>query len=868
MEIIATHISSDFDAFAALVAAKKIYPEAKAILPTSINQNVRKFIALHEEELLTLHEISDIDLKKVNRIIIVDTRIASRIGQAAQVLSNPGVKVIIYDHHQKTGQDIRGDFDYSQNIGSTTSILVEILKKKNIPITSLEATLLALGIYEDTGSFTYPSTTFQDMQAAAYLLEKGANIYVLNQFHNISLTEDQHYLLEVLIDNIEKIKIKEKEILLSWAKVDDYVEGLSVLTRKLSQIEDINTVICWAQMKGKVYIVGRSYDRSIDVSDILSFLGGGGHPQAASAVMEADQFGLIKDKIVGALSQQIKSPVRARDVMSYPVKYVNEDQTIAEVDKILKKYGHSGIPILDSNLKLAGIITRKDIDKAINHNLSHAPVKGFRSHSVVTASPSDTVESIQDLMIDNGIGRIPIVEKDKMVGIITRKDILRYLHGRGFDQKVKILEDSITRLSHHFPPRIQNILNAISAESRQLGYKAYLVGGIVRDILLDIPNLDIDIVVEGDGIELASRLQQKVGGKVESYQKFKTAVLVLEPGLHIDIATARVEYYTSPAALPSVESGSIRQDLSRRDFTINAMAISLEQDNFGTLLDFFGGRKDLEQKKVKVLHKMSFIEDPTRIFRAVRFEQRLGFKIDPQTEKLILTTIDMEMVSLLGGVRIRDELVAILQEKNPYKPIKRLYQLGALAKIGLKLSVDHDFSQDIKEVLNWSEKLKPYIGPAIKRWRLLFIMLLKHESLPVVRQWCLDMKVKKKDIQVITDTLTDWKQAIDLLAEPVSQNSLLYRIAKKYSSELLVICCSWGKVYQNNVIKYLSQLQNIKLEIDGTALTGLGHTPSPVFRLVLDKLLALKLDGFIHNRKEELSYAKKLFNIHSHKGRT
>lgn len=513
MEIIATHISSDFDAFAALVAAKKIYPEAKAILPTSINQNVRKFIALHEEELLTLHEISDIDLKKVNRIIIVDTRIASRIGQAAQVLSNPGVKVIIYDHHQKTGQDIRGDFDYSQNIGSTTSILVEILKKKNIPITSLEATLLALGIYEDTGSFTYPSTTFQDMQAAAYLLEKGANIYVLNQFHNISLTEDQHYLLEVLIDNIEKIKIKEKEILLSWAKVDDYVEGLSVLTRKLSQIEDINTVICWAQMKGKVYIVGRSYDRSIDVSDILSFLGGGGHPQAASAVMEADQFGLIKDKIVGALSQQIKSPVRARDVMSYPVKYVNEDQTIAEVDKILKKYGHSGIPILDSNLKLAGIITRKDIDKAINHNLSHAPVKGFRSHSVVTASPSDTVESIQDLMIDNGIGRIPIVEKDKMVGIITRKDILRYLHGRGFDQKVKILEDSITRLSHHFPPRIQNILNAISAESRQLGYKAYLVGGIVRDILLDIPNLDIDIVVEGDGIELASRLQQKVGEK-------------------------------------------------------------------------------------------------------------------------------------------------------------------------------------------------------------------------------------------------------------------------------------------------------------------------------------------------------------------
>ncbi|MDZ7839016.1 MAG: DHH family phosphoesterase [Actinomycetota bacterium] len=243
MDIIATHISSDFDAFAALVAAKKIYPEAKVILPTSINQNVRKFMALHEDELVTMHEVSEVDMSKVARIIMVDTRIAARLGKAADVLSNRNIHIIIYDHHQQTDQDVRGDFDYSEDIGSATTLLIQILKKKNIPITPLEATLFALGIYEDTGSFTYLSTTYKDLEAAAYLLAKGANLYVLNKFHNISLTEDQHQLLEVLIDNAQKITINEKEVLLSSARTVDYVEGLSVLTRKLCQIEDINTVI-------------------------------------------------------------------------------------------------------------------------------------------------------------------------------------------------------------------------------------------------------------------------------------------------------------------------------------------------------------------------------------------------------------------------------------------------------------------------------------------------------------------------------------------------------------------------------------------------------------------------------------------------
>jgi len=867
MEIIVTHISSDFDAFAALIAAKKIYPRAHIILPTSINQNVRRFMAFHEDELPPPRDVASINLKKVTRMIAVDTRIPSRLGPARAALANKGIEVLVYDHHQKTGQDIESRFDYSQDIGATTTLLVGLIRKKNIDISPLEATLFALGIYEDTGSFTYPGTTWHDLEAAAYLLSKGANLYVLNRFHNISLSEDQHKLLENLIDNSEKVMVKGKEILLSHAQVDGYVEGLSVLTRKLSQIEDINTVICWARMKGKVYVVARSYDKSVNVSDILDAVGGGGHPQAASAVAGAKDFGTIRKKIITSLEKKIKRPAVASDIMSYPVRFVKENESIQQVDKILKKYGHSGIPIVDVHQKLVGIITRKDIDKAINHGLAHAPVKGFKSHGVITAAPDSTIDHLQSLMIENGIGRIPIVGEDKIIGIVTRKDILRHLHGQDFDRRLKVSLGESEKMKSHFPSHIWSILKLVSVVSEELGYRVYLVGGIVRDILLKIPNLDIDIVVEGDGIKLARELQQRIGCRVETHHKFKTAVLVLSDDLHLDIATARVEYYESPAALPTVESGSIKQDLSRRDFTINAMAISLNEGSFGRIIDFFGGRKDLENKTIKALHKMSFIEDPTRIFRGVRFEQRLGFSIDPQTEKLIRTTIEMDMVSKLTGVRIRDELVAILNEKNPWKPLKRLHELGALEKIGLNVKIEEDFMGQIKRVLGARKKLKPFTGD-IKKWRLLFVMLLKNQPLQKVKKWCLEMKVRQKDAQVIINTVLNWDMAAGLLKKEINKNSILYRAARRFSDELLIICSTWGDGYKKNVIRYLKNLQNISLEIDGSTLIKLGYKPSPSFRGVLDELLDLKLDGLVTTREEEISQAKKLFEAQGDRGST
>ena len=368
-------------------------------------------------------------------------------------------------------------------------------------------------------------------------------------------------------------------------------------------------------------------------------------------------------------------------------------------------------------------------------------------------------------------------------------------------------------LSTFLPNNIQNILKVVSGISHELKYKAYLVGGIVRDFLLGVQNFDVDIVVEGDGIVFAKKLGGILAARVDSYQKFKTAVLILENGQHIDIASARVEYYDKPAALPNVEMGSVKQDLERRDFTINTLALSLNKNDFGNILDFFNGGKDIAGKKIKVLHKMSFIENPTRIFRAVRFEQRLGFKMDNQTEKLAISALEMNIVSELTGIRIRDEIIAILNEDKPWKPIQRLYELGALKKIGINTEVNNDFLKFTKRILDKSLNFKVYLNKNMEKWRLLLVVLLMDSNTDYVKKWCFDMKIKNKDTSIITCSIKNFKNIKESLRKKIIKNSHLFNLVYNIPEELMVIIASFGDNYDKNIKNYLENLANVKMEI-------------------------------------------------------
>jgi len=866
MEIIVTHLASDFDSFAGMVAAKKIFPEAEIILPSSLNQNVREFIILHEDDLPQFKEISDIDLNKVKKIILIDTRIAARLGLIQKVINNPDLETITIDHHQKSKEDLKADKNYYKKVGSTTTIIVNEIIKRKINITQFEATLFLLGIYEDTGNFSYPNTSYLDFEVSAFLIKRGANLFTVSKFLNLTLSEEQHNLLEKLILNSWKVKINEKEVLFSKEVLDNYVEGLSILTRKLALIEEADIVFCWVKMKDKIYLVGRSDDKDVDVSKVLLSLGGGGHQFASSAVIKDINFEKITEILISSLKKNIKQPVVSKNIMTFPVRVINENETIANASNLLKKYGHSGIPIINEEGILTGIITRKDIDKAIKHGLSHAPVKGFKSGEIITASPETSLEEIQRLMIENAVGRIPIISKNKILGIITRKDLLRFLNYKeniNFAENITSNEnddyfniDICKRMKILFPGDIRNILEIISNLAKELKYKVYLVGGIVRDILLNKPNLDIDIVVEGDGIYFSNKLAVLLNARIWTYKKFKTSVIVIENKRHIDVATARVEYYDKPAALPNIEEASIKQDLYRRDFTINSMAISLNRENFGTLIDFFGGRRDLKRKKIKVMHKLSMIEDPTRIFRAVRFEQRFSFKIDSQTESLIKSAIEMDIISQLTGVRIRDELIAILEEDYPWKPLKRLYEYGALQKINISIKINREFEKKLKKIIEAYDELKKFYGENLKKWRLIFSILLSNFDKDAVLKWCKDMKVRNKDTEIILNTIEMQDDLVEKLDNNKLSNSELYLLLKNSSFELQVLLFSSGGKIKNHILHYIKNLKDIKLSINGEDVIKLGLRNGPEIGKLLKDILLLKFDGKIKSKEDEIAYVK------------
>ena len=263
---------------------------------------------------------------------------------------------------------------------------------------------------------------------------------------------------------------------------------------------------------------------------------------------------------------------------------------------------------------------------------------------------------------------------------------------------------------NNLPKEIQDLVHLAGEVSCAKRMKAYLVGGFVRDLILGRKNLDLDIVIEGDGIKFAEELAGHLKANLIKHKRFGTATVTLGHNLKIDVASARLESYPAPASLPVVKSGTVKDDLKRRDFSINAMAISINKENYGELIDFFHGRKDLRAKSIRILHALSFIDDPTRILRAIRFEQRFNFKIEPVTLRLLKEASRCKALLQVEPQRVRDELVLILKEDDPKAEIKRLNKLIGLDFIHPDLQLSSGILKLLKSAdrqVKWFKKNYP-----------------------------------------------------------------------------------------------------------------------------------------------------------------
>jgi tRNA nucleotidyltransferase (CCA-adding enzyme) len=883
LTVITSHVNSDFDAMASMLAAQKLYPEALAVFPGSQEKNLRNFFIQSMVYLFNIAELSKIDFSAVTRLVLVDTRRKNRIGDLSQVLDNPGLEIHIYDHHPKHDDDIPADKEYHMLTGATVTILSGILRERNIPITPEEATIMCLGIYEDTGSFSFPSTTEHDFKAAAYLLSKGANLNVISSMITREFNPEQIGLLNDMIQAAKRHMINGVDIVLTSVTTDDYFPDFSFLVQKMAKMENIHAIFALGLMENKVYVVARSRTDDVDVGDILDQIGGGGHPSAAAATVKGKTIAQTEQLLFEVLYAKINPRRLARHLMSSPAIMAGEDTTCKEAKALLTRYNINALLVAESSsntVGFTGYITRQVIEKVLFHHLETIPIREYMSTEISYVHPDADVVEIQDTIIGNKQRILPVVDDGKVVGVITRTDLLNTLvqQNRPANHQFPSLGDKSSnkrsRMVNNFmrerlPKQILETLVQLGQTASQLDFSAFVVGGFVRDLFLYRKNEDIDVVIEGNGIAFAKTFAQTVGARTHTHKKFGTAVIIFPDGFKIDVASARMEYYQFPASLPVVEMSSIKMDMFRRDFTINTLAIQINPGKFGRLIDFFSAQKDIKDKVLRVLHNLSFVEDPTRVFRALRFEQRFGFTIGKLTSSLIDNAVKMEFFKRLAGKRVYTELKLILKEENPAPTILRLMDFDLLEVIHPGINIENDLKHLLdttKKVTDWHDLL--FIDEPYERWAVFFMALIRHCDLQTTHEICEHLTIAPRYVKLFAENRIHAEQQLTRLEGLNRMNNAdVFNLLKAFKTEIILymMVCTGSEMAKKRISLYHTQLRNVTITVSGKDLLEMGLASGPVFSKTLQGVLEAKLNGLVKTREDEFIFIRS--RIPSLKGR-
>ena len=850
MEVILTHENTDFDALASLLGAWKLYPDAIPVLPRRPNRNLRHFLTLYWDE-LPFVRADDLPRRRIERVILVDTQALTQLkGMSSRT------KVLIIDHHA-LDRDLTPGMTYSgEELGATATLLIEQISETHLPLSPIEATLLLLGIYEDTGSLSYPSTTPRDVRCAAWLLERGANLEVVNKFLHHPLSEEQRQLYDRLLENSQIHEFDGQSVVIATASVQGYVEEISTLAHKLRDLFEPAALFVLVELEEHIQLVARSSSETIDVAEIAAHFDGGGHSQASAARIREQTLDQVREELLELLKAHIKPAVTVGQIMSYGVHTLPPDTTVAEAAEMMRRYGHEGFPVVEEG-RIVGILTRGQIDKALQLGFDNLSINFYMYTGEVSVRPDDPVQKLQDVMMEHSLGQVPVVEEGEIIGIVTRTDLIKLWSAPPKRPRraeiAQLIEDAL-------PAPLLKLIRKASQTATQMGSSLYVVGGFVRDLLLGTPTLDLDLVVEGNAIALAKRLQKKVGGRVTSHARFGTAKLILDekafPIPYLDFVTARTEFYEHPTALPQVERSSIKQDLHRRDFTINTLAICLDPDRYGELLDFYGGEQDLKRGLIRVLHSLSFVEDPTRMLRAARLEQRLGFRLEERTEELIGNALDL--LDRTTGERIRHELYLILEEEVPEEALCRLDELGVLAQIHPRLRCDDWLKERFRRL---RESPISNFQPPTSNFQIsiLYLALLTYRlSAPDLESFVKRLKIAGEDAALLRQVNRLLLSTSELVKE--RRPSAIYRLLKHYSGAAIFVLwiATDSESVRERLELYHRTLRFVEPEIDGEYLKAMGLQPSPLFGHILSALRDACLDGEVSSLEEEEAFVEEL----------
>ncbi len=882
-EVITSHINTDFDGLAAMLAAHHLYPQAVMVLPGSPERSLHDFFLHSCGYAYPFKRLKDIDLAGISRLIVVDTRQKSRIGPFAEVAARPEVEVIIYDHHPATTDDLNGVARAEvAEVGAVVTLMTEKLREKELTIPADEATVMLIGLYEDTGSLTFQGTTGRDFMAAAWLLEQGGNLETVAEVINNPLDREQISLLNDLLSSQRTIYPRGQKVVLVEAGREHYISDVAMVVHRLRDIERLEVVIALLRLDDKIYLIGRSRSPALDMGRLLAHFGGGGHHYAAAAVTRKLTLIQCRERLFELLEEEVIPPLIAADLMTSPVLTITPATPLEKAAELLTRYNINVLPVIDErSSRLTGIISRQVVEKALYHGLKELDVSEYMTTDYEPISPQADLNQVKDLIVGRNQRFLPVVdEQQAIIGAITRKDLLRALYDQedqgnegfeaGREGPRKLRRKNVKGLmTESFPAALILIFRQLGELADGLGVNLFLVGGVVRDLMLRRPNLDIDIVVEGDGIALARAYSEAYAGRCHCHEPFRTAVILTKEGYKLDIASTRMEYYDAPATLPKVEKSSLKVDLYRRDFTINTLVVSLNRKSYGEMRDYFGAGRDLKEHSIRVLHNLSFVEDPTRIFRAIRFEQKFAFTIGRQSLHLIHNAIKIGFVRRLSGFRILHELKLICAESDPLPIFARISELKLWHEIFPKLENQVKPQQRqarlmaAKEVVSWYEYL--YLEEKLELWRVYFLCFLDGMSAGPAHYCTLRLGFDENAGQRF---ISARRRGIEAAAElgRLCQEGKVYRnselCARLYDLPLEILLYIMAG-HENRKVKkalssYITRLQFVEIEISGHDLIATGLMPGPHFKGILDRVRDARLDGEVNNRQEELALVGRL----------
>ncbi|NIS78796.1 MAG: CBS domain-containing protein [Anaerolineales bacterium] len=861
MHLILTHEQADFDAIASLLAARLLEPEALAVLPRRLNRNVRAYLMLYGEGLPFI-EFRDLARKRVEQLTLVDTQSPVSVKGVSRRTS-----VHVVDHHPADQDLERSWTTHIEEVGATTTLLVEAIQESGVELDLITATLLLLGVYEDTGSLSYPGTTPRDIRAAAWLLDNGASLDIGIDFLNHPLSPEQHELFNQLFEAAETFEFHGVSVVIACGTAEGLVDEISTLAHKLRDIFDPDGLIILVALDGNIQFVGRSSTSLLDIGQVAEHFGGGGHAQAAAALIRDENLEDVCRELHDLLPRVVEPAVTVGEIMSRGPQILDPNQRIKQAAERMQRFGHEGYPVVDEG-DVLGLLTRRAVDRAMSHGMEDRPVSTIMEAGGLVVHPSDSIQHLQRVMIQYGWGQVPVVEPDsgEIIGIVTRTDLLKTL---GADVQEPSVVSLAHRLENALPAGRLSLMKSIAQEAMAHNAALYIVGGFVRDLLLGAPSVDFDLVVEGDAIGLARRLSEKFGGRVSSHRRFGTAKWHLDledrrllEGLDVsamgmddipsvlDFVSARTEFYSHPTALPSVERSSIKLDLHRRDFTINTLALRLDGRYYGQLLDHWGGGRDLREHQIRVLHSLSFVDDPTRMLRAVRLEQRLGFEVESRTLELLGQALPL--LGRVSGERIRSEFIQIFDEERLSAIMGRLQELGLLSAIHPSLVWDKWLEDKFHQVKAFQPPEEWQLQEPPSREFVLYALLFMRIPLEEVKGICQRLHFPAGMTAEILDAAA-LKIKLPDLVERVPASELVARLeeCRETSAVAAWYALDAQKKAREVIEQYLSTWRFVAPNTDGDTLRTIGLPPGPAYSRILWSLRAAWIDEDIKSVDEE-----------------